>query len=94
MNYLPVLLIFGSIVAHSARELNLIDIKHLTNIEDSTDVEAMPCSDFYQHVCGKWSENNPGYDNVYDKINYDVNMELIKYMENTRLTDKPNFVNI
>ncbi|XP_013117347.2 neprilysin-1 [Stomoxys calcitrans] len=72
------------------------NMKHAKEIFDSMNKEEKPCWNFYEHACGNWStayENDrQKYTSVLEKINYDVSMDLIHFMEDTRLTDKPKFV--
>ncbi|XP_073831808.1 uncharacterized protein [Musca autumnalis] len=57
-----------------------------------------PCSDFYHYACYKWSdlheEHRDNYTSVAEMLNYEMNMEIMDYLEKTPMEDLPAFVQV
>uniref|UniRef100_A0A1I8Q421 Peptidase M13 N-terminal domain-containing protein n=1 Tax=Stomoxys calcitrans TaxID=35570 RepID=A0A1I8Q421_STOCA len=72
--------------------------KLLRQMKSYIDVEANPCANFYQYACGKWSQvhavcDNPEspYTTAIDKVNYEINLEYVQYLDAMIIRNKPEF---
>ncbi|XP_073831813.1 uncharacterized protein [Musca autumnalis] len=65
---------------------------------DNLNGEYNPCTQLYSYVCSKWSDkhadNVDNYDSVLSMINYESNLEIKEYLENTRMEDMPRYEQI
>ncbi|XP_073831810.1 uncharacterized protein [Musca autumnalis] len=79
-----------------AMDHNAINQKQKSLIMDHLNMDYNPCFDFYQYACYKWSDLHEGhhdnYTSVAEMLNYEMNMEIIGYLEKTPVKDMPGFV--
>ncbi|XP_019891509.1 uncharacterized protein LOC109612164 [Musca domestica] len=75
-----------------------INEKQLKTLWNSLDTNYRPCGDFYTYACHNWSDHHKGiqynYHGVADLLGYEVNLELMEYLEKTPETDVPRFVKL
>ncbi|XP_019891508.1 endothelin-converting enzyme 1-like [Musca domestica] len=75
-----------------------INEKQLKILRNSLDTNYRPCDDFYSYACQNWSAQHQGagyyYSGVPEQLGYEVNLELMEYLEKTPETDMPRFVKL
>ncbi|XP_073831812.1 uncharacterized protein [Musca autumnalis] len=73
-----------------------INQKQRSLLMDHLDVDYEPCTDFYKYTCYKLADIHEEYGHNYttiaEMLNYEVNMEIIEYLEKTPVKDMPGFV--
>uniref|UniRef100_T1PD52 Peptidase family M13 n=1 Tax=Musca domestica TaxID=7370 RepID=T1PD52_MUSDO len=93
------LLVVASLaVVRSSEDHKALNEKQHSILIKSLDKDYRPCADFYRYACYKWSDqhkdNGDNYTTVPEMMNYDINMEVIEYLEKTPETDMPGFVKL
>ncbi|XP_073831809.1 neprilysin-1-like [Musca autumnalis] len=72
--------------------------KQRSLLMDHLDMDYKPCSDFYQYACYKWSdlheEHRDNYTSVAEMLIYEMNMEIMDYVEKTPTQHMPAFVQV
>ncbi|XP_073831807.1 membrane metallo-endopeptidase-like 1 [Musca autumnalis] len=93
-----VILVVQCLCKDMVMDHNAINQKQKNLVMDHVDMDYKPCSDFYQYACYKWSdlheEHRDNYTSVAEMLNYEMNMEIMDYVEKTPMKDMPSFVQV
>uniref|UniRef100_A0A1I8MJQ6 Peptidase family M13 n=1 Tax=Musca domestica TaxID=7370 RepID=A0A1I8MJQ6_MUSDO len=90
------LLTLPLMVTEATHQPSYINRRQQKLIESSMDLNADPCTDYYQYACGKWADHVDGAGSKFYEtltmLDYQVNRELANHMDRLRLRHGPRFV--